>query len=37
MVLGLNRDFEHFIPAEFCGVTAQQAAKYYKTVNVRET
>jgi hypothetical protein len=37
MALGLKRDFEHFIPAEFCGVTAQQTAKYYKTDNVRET
>jgi len=37
MVLGLNRDFEHFIPAEFCGVTAQPMAIYCKTGNVRET
>jgi hypothetical protein len=32
MVLGLNRDFEHLILAELCGVTAQQTAG-----NARET
>jgi hypothetical protein len=36
MVLGLNRDFEHFILAGFCDVTAQQTAKHYKTGSVRE-
>jgi hypothetical protein len=30
MLVGLNRDFEHFILAEFYGVTAQQTATYYK-------